>query len=71
MSPRDRFAENLRALRTGRGMTQQQLADAADVHLNTVSKIENKQREPKVTVIAKLAKVLGAELGPLFDGIEG
>ncbi len=34
-------------------MTQEQLADLADVHLDTVWKIENGHREPKVTVISK------------------
>jgi transcriptional regulator with XRE-family HTH domain len=68
--PRDRFAENVRRLREQRAMTQEQLAFAAGVHLDEVSKVENKRREPKVTVIAKLAKALDVPLGPLFDGIE-
>jgi transcriptional regulator with XRE-family HTH domain len=51
-------------------MTQEQLAFAADVHLDTVWKIENRQREPKVTVIAKLARGLDVSVGPLFDGVD-
>ena len=38
--------------------------------MNTISKLENKHREPKVAAIAKLAKGLGVPLGPLFDGVE-
>jgi transcriptional regulator with XRE-family HTH domain len=68
--PRDRFAANVRLLREQRGMTQAQLAEASGLHLDTVSKIENKHREPKVMAIAKLAKALGESLGPLFDGVE-
>jgi transcriptional regulator with XRE-family HTH domain len=68
--PSDRFADNVRELREQRGMTQEQLAEASELHLNTISKLENKHREPKVTAIAKLAKALNVPLGPLFDGIE-
>ena len=68
--PRDVFAANVRRLREQRGMTQEQLADASELHLNHVCKIENRQREPKVETIAKLARGLGVESGPLFDGIE-
>jgi transcriptional regulator with XRE-family HTH domain len=68
--PRDVFAENVRRLREQRGMTQEQLADASDLHLDHVSKIENRRREPKVETIAKLARGLGVATGPLFDGIE-
>jgi transcriptional regulator with XRE-family HTH domain len=70
VSARDRFADNVRALREQRGMSQEQLAGASGLHLNTISKLENKHREPKVTAIAKVAKGLEVPLGPLFDGIE-
>jgi transcriptional regulator with XRE-family HTH domain len=68
---RDAFADNLRRLREERGWTQEQLADAAGLHLNHVSKLENCHREPKVRTISKLAKGLGVNAGPLFDGIDG
>lgn len=51
-------------------MTQEELAGAAGLHLNTISKLENKQREPKVTVITKVAKGLDTPVGPLFDGVD-
>jgi transcriptional regulator with XRE-family HTH domain len=70
VSARDRFADNVRLLRERRGMTQEELAEAADLHLNTISKLENKHREPKVTVITKVAKGLDTPLGPLFDGTD-
>jgi XRE family transcriptional regulator, regulator of sulfur utilization len=70
MLERDRFAANVRGLREQRGMTQEQLAEASDLHLNHISKIENRHREPKVTAIAKLAKGLDVPLGPLFEGID-
>jgi transcriptional regulator with XRE-family HTH domain len=70
VQPRDRFADNVRQLREERGMTQEQLADAAGLHLDTISKLENKHREPGLSVIVGVAKGLNAPLGPLFDGID-
>ncbi len=70
LQARDRFADNARELREQRGMTQEQLADASGLHLNTISKLENKEREPLMTTIAKLAKGLEVPLGPLFDGVD-
>jgi XRE family transcriptional regulator, fatty acid utilization regulator len=70
VSARDRFADNVRTLREQHGMTQEQLAEASGLHLNTISKLENKHREPKLTVITKVAGALDVPLGPLFDGIE-
>jgi transcriptional regulator with XRE-family HTH domain len=64
---RDLFAANVRLFREARGMTQEQLADVAEVHLDTIWKIENGHREPKVTVIAKIARGLDVPLGPMFE----
>jgi transcriptional regulator with XRE-family HTH domain len=64
------FAANVRRLREERGWTQEELADAADLHLDHVGKIENCRREPKVRTISKLAKSLGVTAGPLFEGID-
>jgi len=70
LDPRDVFAANVRRLREERGLTQEQLADAADLHLDHISKIENRLREPKVRTISKLAKGLEVSAGPLFDPIQ-
>ena len=71
MRERDIFAANVRRLREERGWTQEELADAADLHLDHISKIENRRREPRVRTISKLAKGLGVTAGPLFDRIDG
>jgi transcriptional regulator with XRE-family HTH domain len=64
------FADNVRRLREERGMTQEQLADAAGLHLDHVSKIENRRREPKVRTIYKLSRGLEVPLGPMFEGFD-
>ncbi len=71
MLERDTFAANVRRLREERGWTQEQLAEAADLHLDHISKIENRHREPRVRTISKLAKGLGVSAGPLFEEIDG
>jgi transcriptional regulator with XRE-family HTH domain len=65
------FAANLRRLRKERSLTQQELADAADLHLTHVSKIERRACEPGARTVAKLATALQVSAGPLFDGIDG
>jgi transcriptional regulator with XRE-family HTH domain len=71
MLERDIFAANVIRLREDRGWTQEQLADACELHLDHVGKIENCRREPKVTTISKLAKGFGVTAGPLFEGLDG
>jgi transcriptional regulator with XRE-family HTH domain len=67
----DTFATNLRRLREERDLTQEALAEAADLHLTHVSKIERRACEPGVRTVARLAKALNVSGGPLFDGIDG
>jgi transcriptional regulator with XRE-family HTH domain len=65
------FADNLRRVRKEVGLTQQELADAADMHLNHVSKIECREREPGARTVAKIMRGLGISGGPRFEGIDG
>jgi transcriptional regulator with XRE-family HTH domain len=58
-------------VRTERGLTQEQLADAAGLHLTHISKIERCLCEPGARTVAKLAQGLRISAGPLFDGIDG
>ena len=50
-------------------MTQEQLADAADVHPTQISHVEAGDRSPRFLTIVKLAKALGVQPGRLFDGV--
>lgn len=49
-----RFAENLRSLRLGRNMTQEQLAKLLGVDKRTVSAWENRVCEPGFSMLAKI-----------------
>jgi transcriptional regulator with XRE-family HTH domain len=69
VDPVEQFAANVRRLRLARGMTLEALAQASDMRLSDVAKIETQGREPRVTTIAKLARGLGVEVGELFAGV--
>jgi len=56
-----KIGKNLRQVREDRLMTQQELAEAAQLGLSTVLRIENDQVEPRFSTIRKLAKALGVD----------
>ena len=49
----------IKALRLGRGLTQQQLADKLNINRSTISNYENGNREPRLNELAAIAEVLG------------
>jgi transcriptional regulator with XRE-family HTH domain len=55
------FAARLKALREAKGMSQQQLADAAGLNVGGVTKIEQGQREPGWSTVLKLAAALDVD----------
>ena len=52
------LAQRLKELRKKAGLTQEELAELIDVHLNTISRLENGIDTPKTFKITQLAKVL-------------
>lgn len=61
------FARTLRRLREERGLSQTQLGQKMYVNHSTVSRWENASRLPDATMIARLAKCLGADTNELFS----
>lgn len=54
------FGERLRELRRSKGLSQTQLAKAADVHLSTLCRLEQgAASDPSWTTVLALAKGLG------------
>lgn len=66
MDPLETFATTLRAKRTEKGLSQEELAHLSGLHLTAVGRIERAEREPGVRTICKLAKALGLTPGELF-----
>lgn len=64
------LGENLRALRDAADLTQEQLAQAADVQQSDISKWENDQTRPDLTSAIKLAKALKISLDLVVLGLD-
>lgn len=62
-----RLIVRLKEVRTAAGLTQQELADRAQVSRKTVNTIENRIFTPSVVVALTLAKALGVPLDALFE----
>lgn len=63
---RDLLAENLRAARLLRGLSQEGLADAAGIDRTYVSALERSRYAASVDVIERLASALGVEASALL-----
>lgn len=64
-----RFGLNIREMRQAGGMSQEQLADAAKVHLSEVSRVERAERDLRLSTILRLAAGLSVRPTELFDGL--
>ncbi|MFC3860165.1 helix-turn-helix domain-containing protein [Deinococcus antarcticus] len=59
---RQRFADALRRLRQEKGLSQEELAEKADLHRNYVGSVERGERNVGVDNMERLAQALGTEL---------
>jgi transcriptional regulator with XRE-family HTH domain len=73
MKPRYEVAvglgENLRRLRSGAGLSQEELSFRSSVHRTDISKIERGDSLPRTDTLLKLAGGLGVEPRELLDGL--
>lgn len=61
------FGEKLRALRDQRGWTQEQIANKLGTSKQVISRYENNQRSPKLSVALKYAEILGVSSNYFTD----
>ena len=71
MDPGLAFGKVLRAVRREVGLTQEQLAHAAEIDRTFVSLIERGERQPTVRVIFRLAEALRVTPSRLMELTEG
>jgi len=64
------FAENLKNIRQGRDISQQELAKKLSVAQSTVGMWESGRRVPKLDELKRLARVLGITVSRLLSGRE-
>ena len=60
------FGANVRRLRNARGMTQDRLAEKADLNIRTVQKIEAGQTNILITTAARIQSALNCEWAKLM-----
>jgi transcriptional regulator with XRE-family HTH domain len=61
-----KIGDRLRNLRTRRALTQEELAEKADVGTNTVARLERNETEPHMSTLRKLARALDADPSDLI-----
>jgi transcriptional regulator with XRE-family HTH domain len=60
------IAANVRRLRHKRGMTQQALADAAEIEHRSIQDIEGRRQSVSITTLVRLANALDVSPGALL-----
>ncbi len=60
------LGERLRGTREAKGLTLEQLADKTGLHISSISLLERKPRDPKISSLAKLADSLEVSVGFLM-----
>ena len=61
-----KFGENLKRIRTKKGISQGDIARTLEVHKGYISNIENGKTNPTLATIAKLAKAIDVPLRDLM-----
>ena len=64
------FAMVLRERREDAGLTQEDLAERADVSARFVSFLETRRRQPSISAIAALSAGLGTSMSQLINEVE-
>ena len=65
------LGRRVRELRTSRELTQEQLAERANLHWTHISGIERAQFNVKLSTLTQVARGLGVSLSELFAGVGG
>jgi XRE family transcriptional regulator, regulator of sulfur utilization len=61
--------DKIRAYRNQAGLTQEKLAEKADLHHNFIGEVERGNMETSLTSLLKIAKALKVKVRDLVDGI--
>ncbi len=63
------FGRNIATLRRNKGLTQQELAEKADMNVVSIAYIETGKRWVRIGTLSKLAKILDVPAKNLFKGL--
>ena len=67
MTIRERFGQRLKFLREQHEMTQEKLAEGADITVNHLYRIEHGKSAASIDVIERLSRALEVPIKDLFD----
>lgn len=70
LEPQEALGQAIRKLRGERGLTQRQLADAADVNETWISHIEAGRTNPAWGTVVRIAAALGVSVSDLAERAE-
>lgn len=70
MEPQEALGQAIRTLRAERGLTQRQLADAADINETWISHIEAGRTNPAWGTVVRIAGALGVRVSELATQAE-
>ena len=65
-----KFGDRVRQLRKAKGISQEKLAELADLHRNYIGGIERGERNLALINIVRLARALGVSPSQLLEDIE-
>lgn len=66
MDSRDLVAWNMRRLRVDRKVSQEKLAELADVDRTYISRLERMMENPSIGILDRIATTLGVSIAELF-----
>jgi transcriptional regulator with XRE-family HTH domain len=69
LSPSERFGENLLRVRQARKMSQEVLAERAEIHRTQISLLESGRRQPLMETLLRLAGALEVSGDTLLEGV--
>ena len=69
MDVSERFGENLLRIRQARKLSQENVADRAEIHRTQISMLESGRRQPLLATVVRLAGALDVPVEALFQGI--
>jgi transcriptional regulator with XRE-family HTH domain len=63
------LGDTIRSLRKGAGMSQERLAEKADLHHNYVGELERGEKAATIDTLVKVGKALGVRPGELLRNL--
>lgn len=67
MNIKEKFGKRVKDLRIAKGISQEKLANLADIDRTYMPGIEKGVRNVSITIVEKLANALNVEISELFD----